>query len=270
MPADVAPGIQSSSTPSWPDGVSLVIPAFNEERRIRGALEAYLRALRAVGLPFEVIVVFDGTDRTTEVVESLREPEVRVLKFNSRLGKGGAIIEGFRAARFRRVGHVDADGSLAPESLIELIGAVGWHDCVFGSRWIDGSIWLARESPRKEVAGRVFNALVRAILGVNVKDTQCGAKFYSAPFLQRLLGHVYVNNLTTDVSFILHATLLGANYVEAPVTWTNRDNSRYSLLPMAVTMLATVVGMRIANSRVHVLVPQAVIQTIHRVVEWLQ
>jgi glycosyltransferase involved in cell wall biosynthesis len=254
----------------WPDGVSLVIPAYNEESRIKTALESYVRVLHQIGLPFEVIVVTDGTDRTPEVVESLGEPAVRVLRFDTRQGKGGAIIAGFRVARFRRVGHVDADGSLAPESLVSLVQDAAQFDCVFGSRWVKGSVWVARETLRKELAGRVFNAIVRAVLGVDVKDTQCGAKFYSAPFLQRLLGHVYVNNLTTDVSFVLHAKLLGGSYVEAPVTWTNYDNSRYSLVPMAVTMFATVVGMRIANSRIHALVPAGFVETVHRVVEWAE
>lgn len=254
----------------WTDGVSLVIPAYNEEDRIRTALDAYLPVLRNLNLPFEVIVVADGHDMTPAVVMSVGDPSIRVIRFDSRQGKGGAIIAGFREARYRRVGHVDADGSLARESLESLIKDAASYDCVFGSRWVKGSVWLVRENPRKELAGRVFNAFVRAILGVGVKDTQCGAKFYSQPFLRRLLGHVYVNNQTTDVSFVYHARLLGGRCLEAPVTWTTKGSSRYRLLPDAFTMFATIAGMRIANSRIHVLVPESVTDTIHRVVEWVQ
>ncbi len=262
--------LDANSANNRPDGVSLVIPAYNEEGRIRIALESYIPVLHKIGLPFEVIVVADGSDRTPEVARSVGEPAVRVINFDSRQGKGGAIIAGFREARFRRVGHVDADGSLAPESLETLIDDADRYECVFGSRWVKGSVWLVRENPRKEFAGRVFNAIVRALLGVGVRDTQCGAKFYSQPFLERLLGHVYVNNQTTDVSFVLHARLLGAKCIEAPVTWTNKDSSRYSLLPDAVTMFATVAGMRIANSRIHVLVPTRLMETVHRAIEWVQ
>jgi len=253
----------------WPDGVSLVIPAYNEEKRIGNALDLYLPVLRSQGLPYEVIVVADGTDHTPEVVNSYSDPAVRVIHFDSRQGKGGAIIAGFHQARFRRVGHVDADGSLATDSLVALIDSAARHDCVFGSRWVQGSVWIRREAKRKEVAGRVFNAYVRAVLGIGVRDTQCGAKFYSQPFLRRLMGHVYVNNQTTDVSFILHSKLLGGDIIELPVTWTTVGSSRYRLAPDAITMFATVAGMRFANSRVHVLIPSGLIRAVHRVVEWV-
>lgn len=260
----------SKPSNNWSDGVSLVIPAYNEEARVKSALTAYIPVLKGTGLPFEIIVVADGDDHTFDVVSSIGEQSIRVLQFGNRLGKGGAIIEGFRASKFRRVGYVDADGSLAPESLSDLISHAGLFDCVFGSRRVNGSVWLSREPRAKMLAGRIFNALVRAVLGVELHDTQCGAKFYSAPFLQRLLPQVYVNNLTTDVSFVLHSKLLGATYVELPVTWTNRDNSRYSLLPMAFSMFATVIGMRVANSRLLSVVPPQVVTTVHRIVDWVQ
>jgi dolichol-phosphate mannosyltransferase len=270
MPTSIDPLPTIYPIVEWPDGISLVIPAYNEETRIKSTLESYLGVLRNLGLPFEVIVVVDGSDRTSDVVHSMSEESVRVIRFHSRQGKGGAIIAGFKEAKFRRVGHVDADGSLAPDSLLSLIRNAAEYDCVFGSRWVPGSVWLARETPRKEFAGRVFNAFVRALLGVGVRDTQCGAKFYSQPFLQRLIGHVHVNNQTTDVSFVLHARLLGARCAEIPVTWTSKDGSRFRLLPDAITMFSTVAGMRIANSRVHALVPDRLTDTIHRVVEWVQ
>jgi len=250
-----------------PDGVSLVIPAYNEADCIQGAIRSYLSPLAKSGVPYEVIVVADGSDATPDAVRAMGDPSVRVLEYDRRLGKGGAVIEGFKASRFARVGYTDADGSLHPDSLTSLIELSAQYDCVFGSRWIPGSVWLAREPRSREVAGRVFNVLIRMTLGLDTHDTQCGAKFYSAAFLDRLLPSVYVNNETTDVSFIFHAKRLGGKVIETPVVWTNREASRYRLIHTTMYNFLTIVGMRIANSPTGRRVPRHVFATLRQVVE---
>jgi glycosyltransferase involved in cell wall biosynthesis len=250
-----------------PDGISLVLPAFNEALRIRGTIESYIPTLTRTGLPYEIIVVSDGTDNTPGVVRSMDTGVAKVLQFDRRLGKGGAVVEGFKVARFGRVGFTDADGSLHPESLSSLIELASRFDCVFGSRWVPGSRWLVRESKTKEVAGRIFNVLVRVALRIGIRDTQCGAKFYSAPFLDRLLPTVYVNNETSDVSFIFHAIRLGGRVIEAPVIWTNRASSRFKLVRMSFHSFFTVLGMKIANSRAGRLLPSNALWTIRDLME---
>jgi dolichol-phosphate mannosyltransferase len=250
-----------------PDGVSLVIPAYNEANRIGSVLPSYSSILKLSGLPYELIVVVDGSDATAEVVTNLGDPHTRTIRFAQRQGKGGALIAGFRAAQYRRVGYTDADGSLAPESLLALVEMSSKYDCVFGSRWVPGAVWMTRESRRKEVASRAFNAIVRATLGIEVRDTQCGAKFYSAAVLGRLLPKVHVNNLTTDVSFIFHADRIGASTVEVPVRWTNHLESHFDLIRMTLYMSLTVMGMRVMNSRGRALVPRSLVRALQRVVE---
>lgn len=248
------------------EGVSLVIPAYNEADRIRSTLERYLRCLRKLSLPFEIIVVIDGTDNTLEVVESLKSADIRVIRSGTRLGKGGGIIAGFRAAGFTRVGYVDADGSLAEESLVTLIERVGEFDCVFGSRWVEGAQWRARESLGKEIAGRVFNSFIRALLGIDVRDTQCGAKFYSADTLRTLLPAVYVNDMTTDVSFVFHAKRIGARCAEIPVVWTNHQDTHFDLIVTPGKMFLTVIGMRVANSRARHFIPSSFVTRLQRAI----
>jgi glycosyltransferase involved in cell wall biosynthesis len=249
------------------DGVSLVLPAYNEEERIRETIRSYLLPLARTGLPYEIIVVSDGSDRTPEVARSADGSSVRVLEFDHRLGKGGAVIEGFKASQYERVGFTDADGSLHPDSLASLIDLSSKFDCVFGSRWVPGSVWLTREPRSKEVAGRVFNVLVRIALRLDLRDTQCGAKFFSARFLSRLLPRVYVNNETTDVSFALHSKLLEGRSIETPVVWTNHEGSRFRLARMSLYGFLTIIGMMIANSRAGRHLPPRALLSVREIVE---
>ena len=102
-------------------GLSIVIPAWNEEDRLKSTLDRYLRFLETRNEPFEVIVVSDGAkDRTAELARSYSHRGVRVLEFQSKLGKGGAILAGMREANFEYVGYLDADGPIPPSELLSM------------------------------------------------------------------------------------------------------------------------------------------------------
>ncbi|MGP8067541.1 MAG: glycosyltransferase [Thermoplasmata archaeon] len=100
------------------EGVSVVVPAWNEEKRIGPALSRYLHVLQSLGVPFEVIVVVDGVkDRTAEIARSMASQGVRVIEVTQRLYKGGAVITGLLQARYSKVGYLDADSSTPPSLL---------------------------------------------------------------------------------------------------------------------------------------------------------
>lgn len=91
---------------------SIIMPAYNEADRIKAVLESYVAEFAGQ----ELIVVCDGFDNTRRIVEETAKgcPDIRILGFQERLGKGGAIIEGFKAAQGRRIGFADADESVSP------------------------------------------------------------------------------------------------------------------------------------------------------------
>jgi glycosyltransferase involved in cell wall biosynthesis len=102
--------------------LSLVLPFSNDEHRLSRTLETYLLALQARREPFEMIVVSDGSrDRTAEVARSFASRGVRVLEFPARIGKGGAILEGLRQAKYAYVGHVDTEGPIDPSEMWRLL-----------------------------------------------------------------------------------------------------------------------------------------------------
>lgn len=261
------PGISREESRAPPSGVSLVLPAFNEEERIRSTLGKYIAVLGNCGRQFEIVVVVDGTDRTADVASKYEDQGVRVLRENRKLGKGGAILWGFRHARFDAIGYVDADGSLSPTDLEHMVHSIiaDKADCVVASRWIRGSRWIHKEPLIKRFVGRVFNVLVRSLLQIPVRDTQCGAKFYRRDVIDRLIDQMTVTNLTTDVGFLFHAYQNGAKILEVPVTWDDDSRSRFHVSIMIPIMFLTIIGIRLMNLPMGKYVPTSLVAGFQRI-----
>lgn len=239
-----------------------MLPAFNEESRIGPTLEKYLVALESTGLPFEVLVIVDGSDHTSEVAQRLGHRGVQVISEGRKLGKGGAIIAGFRNARFDIVGYVDADGSLSASDLLQMLGEMSRSDtdCLIASRWLPGSRWIRKEPFRKRFASRGFNLLTRGLLRLPFRDTQCGAKLYRGQLIDLLLPQVRVTNLTTDVGFLFHAHRAGAKITELPVTWDDDPRSKFRAITMVPIMLITLLGIRVMNLPLGRFVPKIMVE----------
>ena len=229
-------------------GLSIVIPAWNEEDRLKGTLDRYLQYLEARNEPFEVIVVSDGAaDRTAEVARSYSHRGVRVLEFQSKLGKGGAILEGMGEAKFECVGYLDADGPIPPSELLSMVEALREVDCVVASRWIRGSVVIGAEPLFNRVAGRLWNFLVRSLLFLPLKDTQCGAKFFRRSVLTLTLRAVSLTNRAFDVDILYHIRREGRSIRELPVTWEHNPDTRMPIGKAIPIMFLSLVGIRIMN-----------------------
>lgn len=130
--------------------LSLIIPAYNEENRIKETLDAYIEKLHELGINFEIIVEMDGcTDRTSEVVKEMatKFPEIKFIEFKERLGKSGGLLKGFEIANGDVVGFVDADGSVKPQDFIKLLREIEkGYDGAIASRRAKGLKFLVRPS----------------------------------------------------------------------------------------------------------------------------
>ena len=104
--------------------------------------------------------------------------QIKLLDFEEKLGKGGAIIEGFRAADGSKVGFVDADESVEPSDVERMYKALSNVDGVIASRKLKDSRILLKQGLRRRITSKIFNILVRMIFGLDVNDTQCGAKVF--------------------------------------------------------------------------------------------
>jgi glycosyltransferase involved in cell wall biosynthesis len=243
-------------------GVTIVIPAWNEQDRLRRTLERYIPSLEGRGDPFEVLVVVDGArDRTAEVADAFVDRHVRVLHFPTKLGKGGAILAGLREARYDYVGYLDADGPISPEAIYALVGNLQDVDCVVASRWVQGASGAEEEPRFNRAAGRAWNFLTRTILFLPLRDTQCGAKFFRSSVVRMVLKTVTLTNRAFDVSFLYHIRKVGIPIREVAVHWTHDPDSRMPVGVRAVSiMFISLLGVRVMNSPLGKRVPTKVIQ----------
>lgn len=211
-----------------PVSLSVVIPAFNEEKRLPGTLAKVLPFLRARGEAFEVVVVDDGsTDRTAEVALAAG-PEVRVLKNPGNRGKGYSVRNGMLNAKGAWRLMSDADLSTPIEDLDTLRAALGGAAIAIASRAVTGAKVEKHQSMMRESSGRFFNLIVRALHLPGIKDTQCGFKLFSAAAAEAAFRDSRLDGFAFDVEALVLARRAGFRIREVGVTWRNDEQTRVS------------------------------------------
>lgn len=225
---------------------TVVIPAYNEEKRIGPFLESLILTLPKTT---EIIVVFDGTDGTPKIVNSFGE-RVILMQFSKRLGKGRAIIEGFKRSKGKVVGFVDADGAISASEVKRLSDLVtDKFPCIVGSRWVRSSIVENSEPFVNLIASRMFHYLSFLILGIRTKDTQCGIKFFTRSLAMDIVDKIVVKDWMIDVALLYHTKLRGINIREVGIRWSHKDFSKFLLIKAIPIMFVTLIGLRLVHSR---------------------
>lgn len=203
---------------------TLVIPAYNEEKRIQSLLKD-LSDFRG-----EIIFVCDGTDATPAIIAAFAADHpslsIRCLTFSARLGKGGGVVAGLREASTRYVGYMDADGSTSLSEMERLFDRLADVDGAIGSRWLPGSVMTVRQGLRRRAESRLFNLAVRLLFGLDYRDTQCGAKVFRREALEAVLPSIRSTGFEFDVELLWRLAQSGCRVEEVPITWENRDESK--------------------------------------------
>lgn len=229
-------------------GISLIIPAWNEAGRILGTLDRYIASLEGQSEPYELIIVCDGSrDRTAEIAQQYSTHYVDVISFPHRLGKGGAVLLGMTKARYPKVGFVDADGPVQGSDLLRLASQLTTHDCAIASRWTPGTRIVRAQPVSRVILGRAWNTLVRLVLLLPVKDTQCGAKFFRSELIPELTRKVTISDWSFDAAMLYYIRVGGHSIQEVPVTWTNSDGSKLILARAIPTMIRSLLMIRVRD-----------------------
>jgi len=215
--------------------VSVVLPAYNEERTIERTVSTTLDTLGSF-LPagtFEVIVAEDGCDdRTPEIADRMAAADDRVRHVHSdeRLGRGGALEHAFTAAGGDTLVYFDTDLATDMQHLEELVERVrsGEADVATGSRWMPGQV--ADRPAKRGVPSRVYNGLVRLVLRSPLRDHQCGFKALSREAFQRLHADVEDEHWFWDTELLVRAQRAGLDVVEFPVEWEPKGDTKVDLV----------------------------------------
>lgn len=226
--------------------ISVIIPAYNEESRIGKTLEQLTGNMKHLK---EIIVVTDGTDNTGSICSSFGN-NIKVLQYKKRLGKGGAIMEGFKVAEGDVLTFVDADGAIPWYEVERLSMMVDKRTpCVVGSRWAQNSK-VTKYQPRVRVfLGSAYRHLTNLMLNLNVKDIQCGLKCFEKNLAKQLIPRIFLKDWSFDTSLIYNVSLMGRNIVEEGIEWADMPNSKLKIFKVVPMMFAYVIGLKIVHSR---------------------
>ena len=228
----------------------LLIPAYNEERRIEPVLRDYARYFKEhYQGKFQLVVVLNGcTDDTIGVVRrvGMEYPSVTALEFPEAIGKGGALIEGLKLAPLADIiGYVDADGATPPHAFHDLARRIDEADCVIGSRWRPGAVLHVEQSGRRRFASRVFHLIVQCFFRMNIRDTQCGAKVMRREAVEKVHSFLRIADMAFDINLLYALHREGYRILEVPTEWTDMIGSKVTLFRTSLVMFLSVLRIRI-------------------------
>ncbi len=239
---------------SAPDrSLLLLIPAYNEEHRIEPVLRDYATYFQAkYPGKFEMVVVLNGcVDNTLSVVQRVIQdhPLISALEFPQPIGKGGALIEGLKLHPLADlIGYVDADGATPPAAFHDLVQHCDEADCVVGSRWIPGAIIHQSQTGRRQFASRMFHLIVQGLFWMNIRDTQCGAKVMHRRAVERVHAALRIADMAFDINLLYALKRAGCKVLEVPTEWTDKIGSKVVLGKTSLTMLLSVIRLRLIYS----------------------
>ena len=232
--------------------LSIIIPAYNEEARIGKTLDSYYNFFsKKLKNNFEIIVVPNNCkDRTQEIVEKFVREHKNVLcrNINYYVGKGGAVIGGFKLAKGKLIGFVDADNSTKAEACYELYKNIDDYDCIVASRWIKGAKVRPEQPLIRRIASRIFNIIVRILFRINIRDTQCGCKLFKREALMKIIPSLSTTRWAFDVDLLYQLKRNGFKAKEIPTEWHDRPGSKLNVKKASIEMFLAVSRLRLIYS----------------------
>ncbi|MBI4262283.1 glycosyltransferase family 2 protein [Candidatus Uhrbacteria bacterium] len=212
-------------------GLSIIIPSYNEEKRLGSTLRAVQHYVEENKINAEIIVVDDGsTDRTCDVVKACQKstPYLSLVQLGTNKGKGAAVKKGVAVARGEFILFTDADNSTPIQELRKLTDALhaSGADIIIGSRYLkDDSVKIMQPTYRV-CLGRFGNFLIRTFLLDGISDTQCGFKLFRSRVAKDIFSLQRVHRFGFDMEVLMIAKHHGYTILEVPVHWFNSADSR--------------------------------------------
>lgn len=208
--------------------LSIVIPAYKEEKRIHKILDAIEKYQAKKDFAIETVVVNDGSpDKTAEVAESYSKKisNLHVIDRKKNLGKGATVREGVMAAKGRYIVFSDADNSTPIEQADKLLPFMSEYEVVIGSRYKNGGKLATPQSLTRRVGSRVLNIIIQILAVPGIRDTQCGFKMFRNDAAREIFKRTTLNNFSFDIEVLAIAKKLGYKIREAGITWYDDPHS---------------------------------------------
>lgn len=228
--------------------LSLVVPAYNEGKRIGANLriiEAYLASLEK---PYEIIVVNDGSsDNTADVARDYAgiSGNVKLISYELNRGKGYAVRQGVLAARGEYIGFSDADLSAPVSEMSKLFEAMfKGYDIAVGSRAVKGSNITTHQPLYRELGGKGLNLIIRLFAVPGIHDTQCGFKLLRSKAAKEIFERCILDGWGFDIEVLYLARKLGFAVSEVPVQWGHAESSSMRALKAGIDVIKDIIRIR--------------------------
>ncbi len=233
--------------------LSIIIPAYNEEKNLDRTVKSYIDFFRNKKVKFEIMIATDGCkDKTPEIAKKISREyrEVKSINFKERKGKGGGIIEAFKRLEGNWIGFTDADGSTPAEEFYKLYSYRKGFDALIGSRWVKGAEKKGLTIKRK-ILSRGLNMLARSLFFLPYKDTQCGAKLLKRRTLKRILNQLQITDWAFDINLLYALRKSRARIREIAVNWKESDTqSHINYKKAVIQMTLSLIRLRLIYSPV--------------------
>ena len=231
--------------------LSVIIPAYNEEKRLLPTLSKIYAYLSTKDFPYEIIVVDDGsTDNTLQVVKNFASSDkhIVILINEQNRGKGFSVRKGMLSARGEYVFFTDADLSTPIEEIEKCLPyLINGYDVVIGSRSMPGSDILVHQPWYREKMGKIFNFMVNMVLLKGIIDTQCGFKGFKREAVKSVFNRCKIDGFSFDVEALYLSRKYNFKIKEIPIRWENSPLSKVSPIKHSLQMFKDLIGIKIKD-----------------------
>lgn len=210
--------------------LSVIMPAYNEEKLIRDTLVGVDDFLSKQGYDYEIIVIDDGSEDGTFNVLNDSQSIIRnlsILKNDKNRGKGYSVKKGMLFAKGEFRLFMDADNSTTIDQVSNLVSYLGnGYEIAMGDRSLEKSVILANQQIYKQILGNMGNIFIKALTVLQVNDTQCGFKIFSEKSAIDIFSKLTIDRWGFDIEALVIAKKLGYKIKSVPVIWKNREETK--------------------------------------------
>ncbi len=219
--------------------VSVIIPAYNEERRIKQTISELRSYLKSKKYAYEIIAVDDGsTDGTVTILKDMLASDLRIITI-TKSGKGTAVKEGILSANYEYVFFMDADLSTDADEIAKFINIFKKDkdlDVIIGSRYLEGGSVII-QPPFRNFVGKTFSFVKSKLLGINFYDSQCGFKAFRLETAKKIFSKSVIKGFSFDVEILYIALLNNIKVKEVSASWKHKPGGHVNIIADSVPML---------------------------------
>jgi len=226
--------------------ISIVIPAYNEEKRLEPSLQKITEYLQKNFTAYEVLVIDDGsTDATGEIARKYQDKGVKLIQNPKNMGKGFSVKLGVINAKYDPILFTDSDLATPIEETKKFLDAINeGYDVVIASRNLQDSQITVQQPKSRRILGNAFPVLVKTTVLPGFTDTQCGFKMFRKAAARKIFPRQTLQRFAFDVEILFIAKELDYKIKELPVTWIDQAGSTLSPLKDSIRMLNEVLKIK--------------------------